>query len=69
MAIILAKYVPFKRGKKSRFIVSKILYVVCYISGSVCRRSNAVWSRLLITFFFSLVLFFCSIQRSLQLQK
>lgn len=53
MAIILAnKYVPFKRGKKSRFIVSKILYVVCYISGSVCRKSNAVWSRLLIMFFF-----------------
>lgn len=41
-----------KEGKKSRFIVSKILYVVCYISGSVCRKSNAVWSRLLIMFFF-----------------
>lgn len=57
-----------KEEKKSRFIVSKILYVVCYISGSVCRKSNAVWSRLLIMFFF-ISFIFCSIQRSLQLQK
>lgn len=39
MAIILAKYVPFKRKKKlNRSIVGKILYVVCYISGSMCRK-------------------------------
>lgn len=36
MAIILAKYVPFKKKKRlNRFIVGKIMYVVCYISGSV----------------------------------
>lgn len=34
MAIIVVKYAPSKR-KKSRSIVRKILYVVCYISGSV----------------------------------
>lgn len=50
MAIILAKYVPLK-GKKSLSLVGKILYVVCYISGSMCRKSNAVWSRLLILFY------------------
>lgn len=54
MAIILVKYVPAKRIKKSRSIVREILYVVCYISGSVCRKSNAVWSRLLILFDFFL---------------
>lgn len=53
MAIILVKYVPAKR-KKSRSIVRKILYVVCYISGSMCRKSNAVWSRLLILLYFFL---------------
>lgn len=65
MAIILAKYVPFKRKKLNRFIVGKILYVVCYISGSMCRKSNAVWSRLLILFYF----FLFKDNRSLQLQK
>lgn len=64
MAIILAKYVPFKRKKKlNRSIVGKILYVVCYISGSMCRKSNAVWSRLLIfnfTFFYSKIIGLCS---------
>lgn len=66
MAIILAKYVPFKRKKKlNRSIVGKILYVVCYISGSMCRKSNAVWSRLLILFYF----FSIQDNRSLRLQK
>lgn len=65
MAIIVVKYAPSKR-KKSRSIVRKILYVVCYISGSVCRKSNAVWSRLLILF--DLFLYW-KISRLLQLQK
>lgn len=49
MAIIIAKYVSYKRKKKkklNRCIVGKILYVVCYISGLECRKSNAVWSLL-----------------------
>lgn len=68
MAIILVKYVPAKRKKKekkSRSIVREILYVVCYISGSVCRKSNAVWSRLLILFDFFL---YWRLRRSLRLQ-
>lgn len=43
-----------------------MLCVVCYISGSMCRKSNAVWSRLLILF--DLFLYW-KINRRLQLQK